>query len=164
MQTQKDPFQVVNLQDFSSKQHLGTLLSNFKLQETNEPNSDLELRVFRFLDTNSTCTNCNYNSSRKAIIMGDFYERDEKTGLWKPQKKEFIFYQPMLTSSAFREKYQNLEPSTILEVYQLPEDFWEKYTSNYIQSLKEQEKYEEMYSQALYKIVTTTPPTNNFIN
>ena len=163
--TSDTPFEVVNLRDSneqhlrdSNEQHLGVLMSDFEIDTTCPPNSDLEIRLFRYSGNNSNnCTNCRHNNATSVIIMGDYYEFDEKSGLWKPERDPFQFLRPMLTPQAFLEKYQSLEPEQISQVYSLPRNFWNERVSNYVRFLIENERFEEMYKQTLYEIVTTPP-------
>ena len=155
--TSDTPFEVVNLRDSSKRQHMGILLSNSQIDMSQPPNSDLETRLFGHLGNNSNnCINCGHNDATSAMIMGDFYDFDQKIQLWE-RRKPLTFYQSMFTPQAFLEKYESLEPEQISQVYNLPKDFWNETVSQYVRFLIENERFEEMYKQALYKIVTTPP-------
>lgn len=160
LQEQQQPFEVVNLTD-SSKEHIGILMSNFEINQTQLPNSNLETRIFRLIgDKSSCCTNCGCHSSKEALLMGDYYDKNDKE-LWIPRANRFKnrkieFYHPMLTSQAFVNIFGEITPKKVQEKFQLPHDFWEEHTNTYVRKLIKRDNIQEAYRQILYQISTTS--------
>ena len=162
-----EPFEVVNLTrksktDFSTKKHLGILMSNFEINSSPTPNTDLESRIFEFVgEDTSHCSNCGKQSSTHAILMGDYYDYDEGKKIWLPKKNEqgrpLKFTFPMLTPRAFKKKFGDLNPQKIQLAYQIPDEFWREIVPD-SQIVSQYQDIEQFYKRILYQLVTYTPP------
>ena len=156
--TSDTPFEVVNLRNSDTQQHYGVLMSNSQIDTSNPFNSDLETRLFEYLGDDSSCMHCGHNNTTSAVIMGDFYEFDQETKLWK-RRKPLIFYQPMLTSDFIISKHQELSKDSVSEVYSLPELFWENPQREYSRRILSSQDFdtkskEDAYRRILYEIIT----------